>query len=138
MATRTAKAYSQALAKLAEVPSQIAETVAQWIKKQSERDFNAGQDPYGNKWLPLAESTKKKGRHDPPLTDTRKGRRSFRVFATSGAGVQITIGTDYMWRHQEGAGPPVRRFLPNNVLPKTYRDIWQKALTAQVKKTLGG
>lgn len=133
-----AKQYSQALSRLASVPSQIAPQVAKDIKSQSERDFNAGRDPYGKQWQPLAESTKARGRHDPPLTDTRKGRRSFRCFATPGAGVQITVGTGYMWRHQDGAGPPVRRFVPIGVLPKTYRDIWQKALTAQAKKILSG
>lgn len=135
---KTARQYSAALSRLTQVPSQIAPQVAKEIKKQSERDFSAGRDPYGVPWRPLAESTKARGRHDPPLTDTRKGRRSFRVFATAGAGVQITVGTDYMFRHQDGAGPPVRRFVPIGTLPKTYREIWQRALTAQVKKTLGG
>lgn len=133
-----ARQYSVALSRLASVPSQIAPIVAKGIKRQSEKDFNAGRDPYGKAWKPLAESTKARGRHDPPLTDTRKGRRSWRCFPTPGAGVQITVGTGYMWRHQDGAGPPIRRFVPIGTLPKTYHDIWQKALTAQAKKVLRG
>jgi hypothetical protein len=134
---KTARQYSAALSRLAHVPSQVAPVVARGIKRQIGKDFDAGRDPYGRAWKPLAESTKARGRHDPPLTDTRKGRRSIRVFATQGAGVQLTVGTGYMWRHQDGVGPPVRRFVPIGTLPKTYREIWQKALTAQVRKTLG-
>lgn len=135
---KTAFRYSQALAKLAEVPSQIAPAVAKGIKKQSEKDFNAGQDPYGRAWKPLAASTLARGRHAPPLTDTRKGRRSLRAFASARAGVQITVGRDYMRRHQEGDGPPVRKIIPSGSLPKTYSAIWQKELTARAKKVLSG
>jgi phage gpG-like protein len=132
------KDFSAALRKLARVPAQIAPEVAKGIKKQVSRDFDAGQDPYGRKWQPLAESTKARGRHDPPLTDTRKGRKSIKVIPMAGAGVSITVGTNYMWRHQVGAGPPVRSFIPIGTLPKTYHAIWQKALDRQAKRILGG
>lgn len=132
-----AKQFSAALRKLARVPAQVAPEVAKGIRKQIDRDFNAGRDPYGNKWQALAESTLARGRHEPPLTDTRAGRKSIKVFPMQGAGVAITVGTDYMWRHQGGNGPPVRRFIPIGTLPKTYQAVWQKALDRQVRRTLG-
>lgn len=132
-----AKQFSAALRKLAKVPSQLAPEVAKDIRKQIDKDFNAGRDPYGKPWQPLADSTIARGRHAPPLTDTRVGRKSIKVFAMQGAGVAITVGTDYMWRHQEGKGPPVRRFIPIGTLPKTYQAVWQKALDRQVRRALG-
>lgn len=137
MATKTVKEFSAALRKLATVPSQIAPEVSKNIRKQIFKDFDAGTDPYGKPHQPLAASTLARGRHEPSLLDSKKGRNSIKVTPMQGAGVSITVGTNYMWRHQKGQGPPARYFLPIGVLPKTYARIWQKALDKQVKKTLG-
>lgn len=132
------KDFSQALRKLASVPSQIAPQVSKDIRKQIFKDFQAGADPYGNPHKPLAASTLAKGRSEPSLLDTKRGRNSIKVFPMAKAGVAITVGTNYMWRHQTGQGPPARRFLPINVLPATYEAIWQKALERQAKRLLNG
>jgi len=129
--------FSQALRKLATVPSQVAPEVSRNIRKQIFKDFSAGTDPYGKPHKPLAESTKARGRHEPALLDTKRGRNSIRVFPMQGGGVAITVGTDYMWRHQMGAGPPARYFIPIGTLPKTYWAIWQKALDRQIKRHFG-
>ncbi len=132
------KDFSRALRKLVRLPSQIAPEVAKGIRKQIFKDFNAGTDPYGNPHKPLAKATLAKGRHEPALLDTKKGRNSIEVFPLAGAGLGLTVGTHYMWRHQTGKGPPMRRFLPWNTLPATYERIWQKALERQAKRLLNG
>jgi phage gpG-like protein len=138
LAKFTAKAFSRALAELATVPSQIAPAVAKRINREIQKNFDAGVDPYGHAWAPLRPRTLAKGRHPPPLTDTRKGRRSVRAFATQAAGVAITVGVGYMGIHQAGDPPRMvaRKFLPNRVLPASWRAIWQQELTKLTRKRL--
>lgn len=138
MAKFTAKGFSRALAELATVPSQIAPAVAKRINREIQKNFDAGVDPYGRAWAPLRPRTLAKGRHPPPLTHTRKGRRSVRAFATQNAGVAITVGVDYMGIHQAGDPPRMvsRKFLPSRSLPAAWKAIWQDELTKLTRRRL--
>lgn len=134
----TAKGYSRALADLARVPSQIAKPVAVALNKEIQRSFDAGTDPYGRAWAPLRPRTLAKGRHPPPLTDTRAGRDSVVAAPLAGAGIGITVGVGYMGIHQDGDWPRMaaRKFLPERVLPAVWRAIWQSELSRAVRVRL--
>ena len=139
MGNFSAGGYSQALASLASVPSQVAARVATRIRRQIALNFSAGVDPYGRAWAPLAPATLAKGRHPPPLTDTSRGRQGIRVFAASGAGIQITSSVSYMGVHQDGSGRiPARKFLPEYRLPAKWKQIWQDELAKATRRRLSG
>jgi phage gpG-like protein len=136
-------AASRAFAELARVPSRAARKIAHAIDLEIQKGFDRGVDPYGRSWAPLAPATLAKGRTPPPLTDTWKGRASVEVKPTRGAGVAITVGTQYMKFHQTGARKgrwrlPARPFLPTNVLPKAWRKVYVDVLSELTALTLGG
>lgn len=130
---------TRAFRELASIPSKIARNVADRIAKNIQKRFDLGQDPYGKPWQPLAPATLRKGRHPPPLTDTGRGRASIKVRPTRGAGIGISVGTDYMWRHQKGSPRlPRRAFLPTNTLPKEWSEIYRDELEKRIAKKIGG
>lgn len=139
MSKHTALSFSKALKSLLEVPAQIAKDVAKDISKDIQANFDAGQDAYKRPWTKLAKATLAKGRHPPPLTDTRKGRRGIKVLPAQGAGISITSSVGYMGIHQHGSPPrlPRRSFLPTNTMPKAWHASYQKHLTKKVKEKLG-
>jgi phage gpG-like protein len=135
----TSLEFSQALRKLATVPSRISADVAKNIRKDIMQRFAKGEDPYRKKWRPLAPATLAKGRRPPPLTASGKGKRGIKVRPSAGAGVALESNVAYMGVHQNGRGnhPPRRSFFPVNVLPKSWAEIVRKAYVKQVRKTLG-
>lgn len=129
---------SRSLRDLVKVPAQIAPAVAKRIKKDIEKYFSAGTDPYGKPWAPLRPATIKKGRHPPPLTDTRAGRRGITVTPMKGAGIQIKSDTPYMVYHMREAGNrAARKFLPEGVVPAAWYKIWQQELDRMIKARYG-
>lgn len=140
MAKFTTKQYAGALAQLASVPSQIAGPLGRRIRRQIALNFSAGVDPYGRAWAPLRPATLAKGRHPPPLTDSRRGRQSIRVFAARAAGIAITVGKAYMGIHQAGDLPRMaaRKYLPEVKLPAAWRAMWQQELTKATRRRLSG
>lgn len=113
---------------LPKIPSQASLFVATKIETQVQADFDAGVNPYGRPWRPLAKATLAKGRHPPPLTDTYKGRAGVRVNPLPSAGVEITSRVAYMGIHQAGSDRiPRRQFVPtvSQGLPKRYRDLYE-------------
>lgn len=137
MAKFTVKGYSAAMRGLAGIASQIAAPVARRIRRQIALNFSAGVDPYGRAWAPLAARTLAKGRHPPPLTDTRRGREGIRVFPLNRTGVGITSDVDYMGVHQDGAAHiPARKFLPELALPPAWKRIWQEELSRAARRRL--
>ena len=118
------------VASLSDVPRIASELVAERIEALVGLEFDAGVDTYGEAWAPLAEATVAKGRHAPPLTDTRQLRDSLLVYP-SRAGIRVTIGTPEhpAGPHQDGwSGPqgygPARPILPTGELPES----WQMAI----------
>jgi hypothetical protein len=129
--------YARSLRQLAKVPAKIAKPVAKRLKKDQERYFNLGVDPYGRPWAPLKPATLAKGRHPPPLTDTRKGRRGIKFTPAKGAGVQIRSFVSYMAGHmRKTANRAARKFLPENRLPRKWQEITQDEYTKAVKRHL--
>jgi hypothetical protein len=130
------------LSKLAAIPSQASAAVSKKIHRLIQKQFDDGVDPYGNPWVPLAESTIARGRFPPPLTDTRRMRKSLDVRPMQSSGIQITIDHPIL-PHQTGwHGPlsdgPSRPVLPMNVLPATWAREIEKVLASLAKKTLRG
>jgi hypothetical protein len=129
---------SRSLRDLVKVPAQIAPAVAKRIKKDIERYFSAGTDPYGKAWAPLKPSTRAKGRHPPPLTDTRGGRRGIKVAPMRGSGIKITSDTPYMVYHmREATHRAARKFLPEGVVPANWFKIWQQELDKIIRAKYG-
>lgn len=121
---------SASVAALADVPRVASELASERIADLVQLEFDAGVDPYGEAWEPLAEATIAAGRHEPPLTDTRELRESLLVYP-SREGIRATIGTsDHpAGPHQDGwDGPrskgPARPMLPTDTLP----DSWASAI----------
>jgi Phage virion morphogenesis family len=121
------------LADLAGVPSRAAAKVSRELGHLIEEEFDAGADPYGTAWSPLAQATTDKGRTAPPLTDTRTMRDSVRVRPLPRAGVGITISHPAAphqtgWNGKQGSGP-ARPILPARAeLPP----LWSEAIEAAV------
>lgn len=151
-----ARQLSRAIRDLERVPSQAATDTARDLSREIQGNFDRGVDPFERPWRKLARSTIEGGRHNPPLTDTGRGRRSVRVFATAGAGIRITVGTLYMLFHQFGgashlkgghknkkfgtssdlsagrSNPPKRSFLPFDVMPPRWLEIMQRNIDKRV------
>jgi hypothetical protein len=136
MAKYTAKQFAKVLQyDIPKIPSQASLYVSTEIEKQIQSDFDAGVDPYGKPWAPLAKSTLAKGRFPPPLTDTYKGRSQVRVNPLPGAGVRITSSVAYLNRHQKKAGSrPARPFLPSRVLPTRYLDLYRHEISRWTRR----
>jgi phage gpG-like protein len=134
---RRFKDLASALRKLSAVPAQTARGAADRISAQVQQDFDAGVDPYGDPWEPLAETTLEKGREPPPLTDTGAMRASVDVRPGQGAGITFTID-DPAIHHQYGTvHMPQRAIFPNRPdLPDTWRraisDASEEAFTKQL------
>lgn len=129
---------ARSLRDLVKVPTQIAPVVAKRIKKDIERYFSAGTDPYGKPWASLKESTIRKGRTPPPLTDTRAGRRGIKVAPMRGAGIKITSDVGYMVYHMRATEHrAARKFLPEGVMPANWFKIWQQELDKIIKARHG-
>jgi phage gpG-like protein len=130
---------------MSKMPSRVSATIASDLSKEVQRNFDRGVDPSGKPWRKLAKSTLKRGRRPPPLTDTRKGRRSVKVAAMPGAGIRFTVGVLYMIYHLLGgpksekfpAGqPPKRSFLPlGTQVPATWLKIITKRFDQAAFKT---
>lgn len=126
--------------RLAEVPSRVSARVAQDLAPLIQEEFDAGADPYGNSWSPLARATIDRGRRPPPLTDTEKMRRSVRVEPMQSAGVSITI--DHLAQiHQTGwSGPrssgPARPVLPSRTFPARWKETIDAAVHTEAQEVL--
>jgi hypothetical protein len=138
MSKHTTLSFSKALKSLLGVPAQIAAAVSKDINKDIQDKFDAGQDPYGKSWAPLKPATLAKGRHPPPLTDTRKGRKGVKAKPMQGAGISLTSSISYMAIHQKG-NPPIlarRSFFPDNTIPKQWLKFWESRLAKGIKVKL--
>lgn len=153
-----AKQFSQVMRDLARVPAQASRAIAKDISKEIQRNFARGVDPYGEPWRELADSTRARGRHEPPLTDTGAGKRSVKVAPLASAGIRITVSVFYMVYHQFGGkshlrggrrnprfgtdtdrstdreNPPRRSFLPFDALPRAWGEIILARLEEMARK----
>lgn len=126
------------VADLARVPSRAARHVAGDLEDLIETtEFDAGADPYGEAWKPLADATLARGRTEPPLTDTGEMRRSLKVKPMQRAGVSLTIDHPAA-PHQTGwSGPvgdgPARPILPYGEMPSLWRELIDAAVDTEVR-----
>lgn len=118
------------LADLSAVPSQASRDAARGIKRAIDEEFRSGQDPYGEPWEPLAESTiAKKGGDARILIETGEMQRGIEVKPTAGAGIAITSRVGYLGFHQ-GEGAPNANVPPRHVLPEgDMPDAWGDAIS---------
>lgn len=114
-----AKQFSQVMRDLARVPAQASRAIAKDISKEIQRNFARGVDPYGEPWRELADSTRARGRHEPPLTNTGSGKRSVRVAPD---------------RSTDRENPPRRSFLPFDALPRAWGEIILARLEEMARK----
>ena len=127
------------LSELAAVPSAIARRVSATIDGLLEQEFAAGDDPYGDPWAPLAESTVERGRSAPPLTDSGAMRASAHARPLAHAGVGITIDHPAAphqtgWSGPRGAGP-ARPILPaRGELPESWDDAIAKVARDEFRR----
>lgn len=119
---------------LSEVPSRAAADASVRIAGLIDESFDAGTDPYGRAWAPLRPYTLAKGRFPPPLTDSGAMRASVDVKPTAGAGIEVTIGTDYATFHQTGTRDMVQR----QILPQSggLAPSWREAIAAAVRAAM--
>lgn len=127
------------LSRLAQVPSQISQTVANKINEQFTKQFSTGTDPYGKSWKPLKESTiRRKHGDNRVLLDTDKMYESTVAVPMRGAGIELRT-TGYAGYHQAGTRYMVARpVLPGRSdLPLAWQRIIREALEAAVGKAVG-
>jgi hypothetical protein len=127
------------IADLADVPARASKAVTFEIEGFLQEEFDAGHDPYGSAWTPLAEATVAKGRHAPPLTDTGRMGASLEVRPLRGAGVGLSIshpGEDHQtgWDGPQGSGPARPIFPDKAELPETWRDAIDDAVDAEFRR----
>ena len=120
---------------LPRVMSRAATDAADNISDLIDAQFDAGVGPWGNPWAPLAESTKRKGRQDPPLDDEGV-LRSPVVEALQGAGIRISYDEDYAEFHQNGTSRMPQRML---VPPEgTISPAWNAAIVEAYNDAFNG
>ena len=117
------------LESLSEVPSRAAREASEEIESLIVEQFARGEDPYGEPWEELAESTRRRGRTNPPLTDTHDMVDGLEVKPTAGAGIAVTLDQPYSRFHQTGTKRmPARPILPTGELP----EAWETAIAGAV------
>jgi hypothetical protein len=130
------------LASLSDVPRVAAPLVAERLEAAIQLEFDAGVDPYGAAWTELAPATVARGRHAPPLTDTRELRDSLLVYPST-QGVKMSIGTAShpAGPHQDGwSGPqgdgPARPIFPTGTMPEAWEWAIEDAVIESVTAKL--
>lgn len=102
------------------------------IEAEIVQEFMDGVDPYGDRWAPLAPSTRARGRTGPPLTNDGDMLESLDITAK---GDELTCSMDSPFPfHQAGtARMPARTIFPDGRgLPVS----WEKAITDSVDEEL--
>jgi hypothetical protein len=121
------------LNKLARVPSRIAATAAQGITIQIHLDTASGLDAYGKPFAPLAVSTLRRGRRQPPMVATGQSLDETRAYPLGGAGIAVVLGGAYKHHVRGYKTRPSRSVVPErSVLPAS----WNKRLKAAETKAV--
>jgi hypothetical protein len=120
-----------------------APLVSERLEALVQLEFDAGVDPYGDAWVELAAATMAKGRHAPPLTDTRELRDSLLVYPSK-SGIRMTIGTREHpagphqdgWNGPQGSGP-ARPIFPTGEMPEAWNMAINDSIIDAVTLKLG-
>jgi hypothetical protein len=132
------------LRRLSDLPRAVAVEAKPKIDKLLREGYQNGVDPYGNAWAPLKPSTLARGRHAPPLTDTRKLRDGTVSKLRSGlrAGLVLMTGAPYGYFAQVGfrvgrTSVPPRRILPQYGLPVGWKIVLHDAARKCARRAVG-
>lgn len=122
------------LGELSEIPSRIARDVADDFDAFIDECFSLKQDPYGQAWEPLEESTVLKKGSTTILEESGNLRDETGAFPLRGAGIEFRSAT-YGFFHNAGTVSMVaRKFLPDgDELPVQ----WSDAITARLDAAFG-
>lgn len=134
-----APAKLQRLARnLATIAAKVSPAIAERLQERVRDTYANEQDPYGNPWAPLAESTvRRKGGNSVILTRTGASQADCGARALAGAGVAVYANGAAGW-HQEAHGSrPARPVLPDRGLPPAWRDDIEAETSAAFAKALG-
>lgn len=134
---------SLVLETIQEVQARASELGAQNVQAQLEHQYETGTDPRGNAWAILAPSTLARGRHDPPLTDTRH-MRSASLALKGVKGISVTINRPGKQPavpvfHQFGTVKmPARTLVPeaDEDLPTPWKSAVSKGCTDAINQHL--
>lgn len=134
-------ALAARLAELEDIPSKIAQEVADGITEEIRQEFDGGHDPYGHAWSPLKASTLRRKRGDARILRRSDVMSSETVARPSrGAGVEV-VSVDYGEHHQTGTASndmDARPVLPDgDELPESWQEIIEDATARAVRKTMG-
>lgn len=125
---------------LADVPARASRAAAAAIKRLLLESFDAQSNPYGSRWAPYTDGSKRRGRRLPLLRETNNIRNSLDVLPMAGSGIRIQFdnasrgkggSTNYLRYHQWGTKwMEPRMVLPDNRFPAA----WRKAIDAAVRE----
>lgn len=121
--------------RLRTTPMDVRERIAKRLEGLIQEQFDAGSDPYGNSWAPLADYTIERGRTPPPLTDTGEMRGDLRVRPARGAVVEISIPHP-AGVHQTGWTGPLSSGPARPILPKGSQlpPRWKEVIDTEVRR----
>lgn len=119
------------LQKLAGLPKLTARRCEKKFEGLVVQQFWDGVDPYGRRWAPLAESTRKRGRTPPPLTDNGDMLESLSI-RVQGTSVELSMDTPFEY-HQAGTGKmPARPIFPYEGLPESWVDAIEESVDEEL------
>jgi len=126
----------RALGQLAKVPAQASKDAAAGINRLLQAEYDKGADPYNRPWAPLKASTLARGRRPPPLTNKRNMRDGTKAVVLPGAGIGLVAPSPANF-HQSGTKNMAKRpILPEKGLPVAWKAEIDKAVTANIKRTM--
>lgn len=131
------------LDRIGDLPRQLAVAAAPEITKLQKAQFTNGTDPYGRPWQPLAESTLKKGRTEPPLTDTKALRDGTDTVPVVGGRIALShrVAAPYGIYHDSprprSSNLPRRMILPSEGLPKAWSDVLDTQANILAQRAVG-
>jgi hypothetical protein len=121
------------LGELATVPSRVARAVAEDFNALLQDEFDQEQDPYGDDWAELAESTIRKKGHDTIMFETGETREQTRAHALQGAGIGLETTDKAGFNMFDGDDRPGRPVLPaGDELPEE----WQEAIARRFSEAV--
>ena len=110
--------------------NQLADSVASLLYKKIGDNWDAGRDPWGAPWTPLAASTIEARRRRNvqgimPLIDTGKMRSSLKIVKSAdGVSLQVEFPAEI---HQRGGRSPQRKIFPITAQGEPdLPDSWEK------------
>ncbi len=121
------------------VPARALARISEAIGAEIAQEFDAGRDPYGDPWVPLADATLAKGRTPPPLTDSGNMRNSVKTKPIGPSDLLITIAHPALphqtgWSGKQGKGP-ARPLVPTQGMPASWGSAIDSAVRAEFERS---